>query len=261
MNVVGAFKRMFGLMTIITRLVGFNSMFSMLYSNIMKNFFLAFVGVMLALASFAQNDIVTISSPVNGGAFNWGNMSQSSMGLEVFLGPNLSNRYYENGKGFSDASFGLDAGFRTMVSLPDMNSLYISMGGQLSIQRSASASYEFSSGYFKVPLHMGGKTTLNKDYSFFFDAGPYIAYQVFGTTVPSAEYSRYASRYDVRYRYELDEPADCFAGVGFRLGVELQQKICVSLSSDYRMLRIYNPLKMQYSPESSVFGLNIGYKL
>lgn len=244
---------MFSLGTIIARLVRFNSMFSMLYSNIMKKFLLAIFGVMLALASFAQNDIVTISSPVNGGAFNWGNMSQNSLGLEVFFGPNLSNR------GFSDASLGLDAGFRTMVSLPAMSNLYISMGGQFSIQRSESYETTFSSGYFKVPLHMGGKTTLNKDYSFFFDAGPYIAYQVF-ESINYTGSSNHNLYYYLSY-YSDDERADFFAGVGFRLGVELQQKICVSLSSDYRMLRIYNPLKMQYRPESSVFGLNIGYKL
>ena len=221
----------------------------------MKKILLAFVGVMLALASFAQNDIVTISSPVNGGAFNWGNMSQNSLGLEVFFGPNLSNR------GFSDASLGLDAGFRTMVSLPAMSNLYISMGGQFSIQRSESYETTFSSGYIKVPLHMGGKTTLNKDYSFFFDAGPYIAYQLFESEKDPESYSKPSSHYYNHRYYSDDERADFFAGVGFRLGVELQQKICVSLSSDYRMLRIYNPLKMQYRPESSVFGLNIGYKL
>lgn len=240
---------MSSLVIAIARLVGFNSMFSISYSNIMKKFLLAIFGVMLALASFAQNDIVTISSPVHSGGLGWGSMSQNSLGLEVYLGPNLSNR------GFSDASLGLDAGFRTMVALPAMSNLYISMGGQFSIQRSELYEITFSSGYFKVPLHMGGKTTLNKDYSFFFDAGPYIAYQLFESKKdPESHY------YNLLY-YSDYEPADFFAGVGFRLGVELQQKICVSLSSDYRMLRIYNPLKMQYRPESSVFGLNIGYKL
>lgn len=252
---------MSSLVTVIARLVCFNSMFSISYSNTMKKFLLAIFGVMLALASFAQNDIVTISSPVHSGGLGWGSMSQSSLGLEVYLGPNLSNRFNESGNGLSDAGLGLDAGFRTMVSLPAMSNLYISMGGQFSIQRSELYKTTFCSGYLKVPLHMGGKTTLNKDYSFFFDAGPYIAYQLFESKKDPESYSKHSSHYYNHRYYSDDEPADCFAGVGFRLGVELQQKICVSLSSDYRMLRIYNPLKMQYRPESSVFGLNIGYKL
>lgn len=109
--------------------------------------------------------------------------------------------------------------------------------------------------YLNIPIHIGRKGSFGKNLSLLFDAGPYIAYGLFGK-------SHYGQPYQISenkigygtYSYNTFDRSRRFEwGVGVKLGAELYKHYQVGVSYDYGVTRAHD------SDRNANFTFVVGY--
>lgn len=88
--------------------------------------------------------------------------------------------------------------------------------------------------YMELPIHIGYKFDLHKDFSIFISGGGYLGLGMFGKD--KFKYNGQKESYDLYKSGRGDKRFDC--GIGARAGVEVVKKVQISASYDFGLTNI-----------------------
>ncbi len=168
-----------------------------------------------------------------------------------------------------DSKFGFHVGVIGQLNFHENGGLYLNAGILLSDKGAKMSGIAlddeftgiekfdgtFNAYYFDIPVHVGYKYVLNNDVALFGEAGPYFGIGAFGKTTIKAggvkvgETDTFDSEDGFMKRFDF--------GLGFRLGVELIQKIPVSVGWDFSVIDTSNVIEKFHN---SNFLFSVGYK-
>lgn len=119
----------------------------------------------------------------------------------------------------------------------------------------ARSSFTRDAYYLNIPIHIGRKGSFGENLSLFFDAGPYIAYGLFGKSKYIDAYHKIDNQVVHRtYSYNTFDRSRRFEwGVGVKLGAELYKHYQVGVSYDYGVTRAHD------SDRNANFTFVVGY--
>lgn len=180
-------------------------------------------------------------------------MAQSTS-VEAEAGINLSSM------SILDSKIGFHLGVRVGRELPTLfDGAYIN-GAALLTLKGAEKDYgdildvKFDAYYLEVPVHFGYKYVFNENVAVFGEFGPYFSFGLFGK-------SKVKSMGD-------DAKVDTFSddggvkrfdfGFGFRFGVELNNRIPISVGYDFGLINVAKDT--DEAVKNSNLTLSIGYK-
>ena len=162
-----------------------------------------------------------------------GTFAQSNTTWEAQVGLNMANI----SQGEADSHIGYNLGLRrTHFFSSSATGPYYNAAALLSNKGAGTGEYAFSLSYLEVPVHYGYKFAVNEKIGAFVEAGPYVAYGLFGAN----------NAFDVLKRFDV--------GVGGRVGVNLS-KYSLSLGYDMGLL----PLSEEGGANRN-FAISLGYR-
>lgn len=169
---------------------------------------------------------------------------------EVEVGMNLSSISE------FDSKIGFHMGYRLTITPPNLfYGVYINAGAMLSLKGAAYDYGNINAYYLEIPVHFGYRYYASKNIALFGEFGPYLGIGLFGksTTLRSyveEEFDTFSDEVGIaRFDY----------GLGFRAGVEINQKVPVSIGYDFGLKDI-NRGDEDTSLKNSNFTVSIGYK-
>lgn len=251
----------------------------------MKKVLLVLVGGLLGLSAFAQGDTLSLDSVAKNLADEFPTVKTPSVEFPAVGTPSVATtKFWEVQLGINRtvvnvgendfADVGFNVGLRsthniTISSQPSPLNLYTNVGVLFSLKKGSFYSKSISYYFFQVPFHLGMKFALDKDFSLFAEAGPYVDCLAFMTTAKKEpkvlKTETVENRYDVwHHRVErkiYEQPytySKYYVGLGFRIGVEIQNKFSVSLSRDRSSLDLS---EWKFTDDYINYSLNIGYRL
>ncbi len=269
----------------------------------MKKVLLVLVGGLLGLSAFAQIEAVNPDSVAKILAAEFPTVKTPSVEFPTVGTPSVATtKSWEvqlginrtvvtvGEKDFADVGF--NVGLRsthniTISSQPSPLNLYTNVGVLFSLKKGANNKRDISYYFFQVPFHLGLKYALDKDFSIFAEAGPYVDCLAFMTTAKKESNNNerkrkndeegrrnygygYSSGFDnvynphhypPAYRSDYEPPhtySKYYVGLGFRIGVEFQNKFSVSLSRDRSSLDLS---EWSFTDGYVNYSLNVGYRL
>lgn len=262
----------------------------------MKKVLLVLVGGLLGLSAFAQIEAVNPDSVAKTLAAELPTVKTPSVEFPTVGTPSVATtKSWEvqlginrtvvtvGEKDFADVGF--NVGLRsthniTISSQPSPLNLYTNVGVLFSLKKGANNKRDISYYFFQVPFHLGLKYALDKDFSIFAEAGPYVDCLAFMTTAKKEskdnkkkprnygynsdyEYNPYGYEYGRApvHRFDYEPPhtySKYYVGLGFRIGVEFQNKFSVSLSRDRSSLDLS---EWSFTDGYVNYSLNVGYRL
>ncbi|MBQ4344422.1 MAG: porin family protein [Muribaculaceae bacterium] len=181
-------------------------------------------------------------------------MSAQNTSVEVLAGMNLSSM------SSLDSKIGFHAGVRIGKDLPSVfNGAYINGAALLSL-KGAEKDYgdlldvNFNAYYLEIPVHFGYKYVFNENVAVFGEFGPYFSFGLFGkASVASmgdkAKVDTFSDEGGVN-RFDF--------GLGFRLGVELSNRVPISVGYDFGLVNVAK--EVDEAVRNSNLTLSIGYK-
>lgn len=172
---------------------------------------------------------------------------------EIQAGMNLSNisKY--------DSKIGYHIGFRGTFPIQSAGGTYINIGTLLTL-KGAEKDYGYeldakiNAYYFEIPVHFGYKHMVSENVALFGEFGPYLGIGLFGKAKlasmgQSVKVDSFSDEGGVK-RFDF--------GLGFRAGIEINQKVPISFGYDFGLLNINND--DDPSLKNSNFTVAIGYK-
>ncbi len=184
-----------------------------------------------------------------------GTIVAQSVQYEAIAGINVASMSH------MDSKVGVHVGIKgTKMLSQETTGAYVN-AALLLTQKGAQIDYgnlleaQFTAFYFEVPIHVGFKYTVNEKVALFGDFGPYVAFGAFGKSklaVSSAtiKCDTFGDTAGVK-RFD--------AGLGFKVGVELEKRIPVSIGYDFGLLNIDDESEEE-SVKNTNFTVSIGYK-
>lgn len=181
-------------------------------------------------------------------------MMAQSASVEVEAGLNLSSMSE------LDSKIGFHAGVRVGKELPTLfNGAYIN-GAALLTLKGAEKDFgdildvEFNAYYLEIPVHFGYKYAFNENVSAFGEFGPYFSFGLFGKAKAKsmgdeAKVDTFSDDGGVK-RFDF--------GLGFRLGIELNNRVPISVGYDFGLINVAKDA--DESVKNSNLTLSIGYK-
>lgn len=172
---------------------------------------------------------------------------------EIQAGMNLSNvsKY--------DSKIGYHFGFRGTFPIKSASGTYINVGALLTL-KGAEKDYGYEldakidAYYLEIPVHFGYKHTISENIALFGEFGPYLGIGLFGKAKlasmgQSAKVDTFSDEGGAK-RFDF--------GLGFRAGIEINQKVPISFGYDFGLANINKD--EDPSLKNSNFTVAIGYK-
>lgn len=183
-----------------------------------------------------------------------GAMQAQNIQFEAVAGINISDMTH------LDSKTGIHLGVRaTEMLTTESNSAYVNAALLLSLKGSQLdygnlIEVEFNAYYFEVPIHVGYKYTINDKVALFGEFGPYVAIGAFGRSkVADSSTSIKCDTFgEVGGVKRLD------AGMGFRVGVEIEKRVPISIGYDFGLLDISDG--DGETIKNTNFCISVGYK-
>lgn len=201
--------------------------------------------------------------------------AQSNISWEGQAGLNISK--------FDIAGFKSRAGFhigiRGQMDIPTLSDgIYANAGAFLSLKGASLDIGDLGGGksnayYLDIPVHLGYKHVINKDFAVFGEFGPYFAFGLFGKT--DSRNLDYNDKQGLFTVYETHDTFDEFKrfdfGLGIRLGAEFRQKYTFSISYDFGLINCWNEnwdesdnydedINLVDNVKNRNFSITLGYK-
>lgn len=200
-----------------------------------------FVYALIPLSGFSQTmnwgiiGGITLSSPEQGNAM---------------LGYHIGGSYDYSFKNKSTAYF------NTKVLLKDKgwksNSIVIQSNNEVNIYKWSARPY-----YLEIPIHFGYKWALSEKLKLFVDAGPYVAFGLWGrmkseNPEPGFEYLEESCIYRNSY-HRID------LGLGVNAGAELNNHLHLSVGYDWGVIGAFKGALKTFNSMNRTFNASIGY--
>lgn len=174
---------------------------------------------------------------------------------EIQAGMNVSNitKY--------DSKIGFHIGLRGILPIQSLNGTYIN-GGILLTLKGAQLDYGYEldancdAYYIEVPIHFGYKHVISENIAIFGEFGPYFAYGIFGKFKVSSE----GESLKVNTFSNVGGVKHFDWGLGFRAGIEINQKVPISFGYDFGLIDINKYDDVAPNLKNSNFTVAIGYK-
>ena len=141
---------------------------------------------------------------------------------------------------------GYHVGARAELGLPQVaNGLYLDAAALISAKGAKTDAGDLgginvNATYLEIPIHVGYKYTVNDNFNVFGSFGPYFGIGLFGKTkVDELDYNGSHELVNTSYKYNTfgDGYKRFDMGVGFNVGVEIQQKYRISLGYDFGFIK------------------------
>ncbi|MDR1201440.1 MAG: PorT family protein [Tannerellaceae bacterium] len=193
------------------------------------------------------------------------NAQAQALPLEGVVGLNSSNM------GDIGSKIGFHLGVKTDIALPSVsNGVYANAGALLSSKGASvkiyDITYKVDAYYLEIPVHIGYKTALNDDFFLYGEAGPYLAFGLFGKAgVDKEKYNTFGSAEEGGLkRFDL--------GLGIKVGLEIKKKYTLSIGYDWGFIDASRnsgedggydeELEMDMNPtmKNTNFSISFGYK-
>ena len=158
-----------------------------------------------------------------------------------------------------DSKTGFNVGFRGTIPLQSADGTYFNIGALLTL-KGAEKDYGYeldakiNAYYLEIPVHFGYRHAVSESATLFGEFGPYLGIGLFGKAKvssmgDSAKVDTFSDEGGAK-RFDF--------GLGFRAGIEINQKIPISVGYDLGLLNINKD--EDPSLKSSNFTVAIGYK-
>lgn len=172
---------------------------------------------------------------------------------EVQAGMNLSSisKY--------DSKIGFNVGFRGTIPIQSAGGTYFNIGALLTL-KGAEKDYGYEldakidAYYLEIPVHFGYKHAVSENIALFGEFGPFLGIGLFG----KAKVASMGQRAKVDTFSDEGGAKRFDFGLGFRAGIEISQKVPISVGYDFGLLNINKD--EDPSLKSSNFTIAIGYK-
>jgi hypothetical protein len=136
---------------------------------------------------------------------------------------------------------GLHIGAKAEMPLPSLaDGAYANAGVLLSFKGNSYLGLKTTANYLEIPMHVGYKHAINENLSIFGEAGPYIAFGLFGkmdvmevdilSSTDVIQINTFDSEFGLN-RFDI--------GVGLKAGVEIKKKYTVSIGYDWGFIDAY----------------------
>lgn len=198
----------------------------------------------------------------------------------AFLGMNISNINNTN----LDAKVGGKAGVKFDYVLPNAHGTYVSAGAAWSMKGAKTkglfsidgapdldATFKTHLHYLEIPIHVGFRYNMDKQFGFYGEFGPYFAMGFAGRQSVSISADGY-SQAEKDFRYNAFKNSSTLtsyqrwdAGLGILLGAEYNQHYNLTLGFDWGITDMYRDKYRDvnlpgYKPRNFAFTLAFGYR-
>ena len=141
---------------------------------------------------------------------------------------------------------GFHVGFRASYDIPQVTQgFYVNAATLVSFRGFKIDSISFNPFYLDIPIHAGYKYDMDERFALFIEAGPYFGIGLFGKAAGQNLFSD-----EVGFK-RMD------IGLGLRGGTTLNQKLSISLGSDFGFIKVSDDIP--FKPRN--IYVSVGYKL
>jgi len=198
------------------------------------------------------------------------NLTFQNLQFEGVAGLNMSDM------GGLGSKAGFHIGAKAEIPLPSLaDGSYANAGIMLSFKGNSYLGLKTAANYLEIPIHVGYKRAINENLSIFGEAGPYIAFGLFGKMdieydMDLTGYGSTSSKMQIN-TFDNDLGINRFdIGAGLKAGVVIKQKYTVSIGYDWGFIDAYKNSSLSKMDEDYIdltpkmtntnLSISLGYK-
>ncbi len=169
--------------------------------------------------------------------------AQKKLQWEAVIGMNVAKVDVSG----TSSRIGIHVGARLNLQLPsvDQSGFFANAAALLSLKGYEAGGQKLNPTYLEIPIHAGYLYRVSDDVAIFGDAGPYLAFGLFGKSGGMGVFS------DTGWHWNNFD-----MGLGFRAGLEFKRHFTLSVGYDFGLVNVIDNTSMK----NRNFMMTLGYK-